>query len=920
MAGVTVKPPIAPDRAQPRRVRLQRLGWVALATGGYIATFYFGAPIVGGSLATVSLLIVGLVGWWFGRWVGMLAGALVWPVNVWLYAITPGVVDVNPIIHMLNGGVGIFAGWVTSRFYEWTEHIRNQAEALRHERLRLEEETTRREFVEATLQAERDLARQVIDNLGQGLVLMDRNWRFTFVNPAYAAIVGRSPEEILGKTPLDLAPRSEHAVMLESRDRRERGEQHTYEAKLQTKDGHIIDTLVTVTPRIVDGEINGSIVLVTDVSAQKKIEAELRRSQAELQRQAVFLNQTQSTAEVGGWEFDLETGQLFWTTEMHRLMGTDPATFIPGPGAAMSVYAPEYDAQMASLILESVQTAKGWDVEIEFVRADGERRWARTVGQVATKDGVPNKVYGSFQDITARKADEAKLRAAEREYRTLFENTPIGLYRSSLDGRQLRCNPALVRLNGYETEAEQIAAVRDISTEWYVDPGRRAEFSRLLFEHGRIESFESEIYRHKTRERIWINETARLVRDEAGQPLYYEGTVEDISQRKRAEQALADERRFALQVMENMGQGLTVTDRNARFVYVNPAYARMVGEAPERLLGRSPLDVTAIDDHTVLEVNHQRRLRGEKSIYEARLIRKDGTELYALITGVPRYEQGEYAGDITTVTDLTERRMQEQRLQTLNAELEGKNREMETFTYSVSHDLKAPLRGIDGYSRLLLEEYGPQLDDEGRRFLTTIRSATVQMNQLIQDLLAYSRLERRALSRARVGLGELVAAILHEKQLDIEERGAAVTVAIGDLTAIGDRDGIAQAVRNLIDNALKFTRDAASPRIEIAARQTGPTTVLSVKDNGIGFDMQYHDRLFGIFQRLHRAEDYAGTGVGLALVRKAMERMRGRVWAESAPGQGATFYLEMPNHADPPGAGSEDKQLAGGLAVSAQSE
>jgi PAS domain S-box-containing protein len=895
MAGVTVKPPIASDRVQPRRVQLQRLGWVALAAAGYVAIFYFGASVVGGSLATVSLLVVGLAGWWFGRWVGMVAGALAWPVNVWLYANTPGVVDVHPFIHILNGGVAIFAGWVASRFYDWIEHIRNQAEALRHERQRLEEETTRREFVEATLQAERDFARQVIDSLGQGLVLMDRNWRFTFVNPAYAAIVGRSPEEILGKTPLDLAPESEHAAMRESRDRRERGEQHTYEAKLHTADGRSIDTLVTVTPRIVDGEINGSIVLVTDVSAQKQIEAELRHSQAELQRQAVFLNQTQSTADVGGWEFDLDIGRLFWTDEMHRLMGTDPATFTPGQGAGMSVYAPEYDARMTSLILESVQTGQGWDTEIEFVRVDGERRWARTVGQITTKDGVPSKVYGSFQDITARKIDEAKLRAAEEEYRTLFENTPIGLYRSSIDGLQLRCNPALVQLNGYETEAEQVAAVNDIATEWYVDPQRRAEFTRLLFEAGRIESFESEVYRHKTRERIWINETARLVRDASGQPLYYEGTVEDISQRKRAEQALADERRFALQVMENMGQGLTVTDRNARFVYVNPAYARMVGEAPEALLGRSPVEVTATEGPTVLDGNRLGRLRGDKITHEACLIRKDGRELYALITGVPRYENGAYAGAIATITDLTERRAQEQKLQALNAELEIKNREMETFTYSVSHDLKAPLRGIDGYSRILLEEYGRQLDDEGRRFLTTIRAATEQMSELIQDLLAYSRLERRTLTRSQVALAELVASILLEKQLDIEERHATVTVALDGLTAVGDREGIAQAVRNLIDNALKFTRDVTDPRIDITARADGATTLLSVKDNGIGFDMQYHDRLFGIFQRLHRAEEYPGTGVGLALVRKAMERMGGRVWAQSAAGQGATFFLEMPN-------------------------
>jgi PAS domain S-box-containing protein len=228
------------------------------------------------------------------------------------------------------------------------------------------------------------------------------------------------------------------------------------------------------------------------------------------------------------------------------------------------------------------------------------------------------------------------------------------------------------------------------------------------------------------------------------------------------------------------------------------------------------------------------------------------------------------------------------------AELEAKNRELETFTYSVSHDLKAPLRGIDGYSRLLLEEYASQLDEEGRTFLHTIRRATDQMNQLIDDLLTYSRLERRALNPGHVNPRALVEALAAERNDEINQRGVSLTVDISCESVIADAEGLAQALRNLLDNALKFTRDVPAPRLEIGGRETEKACMLWVRDNGIGFDMRYHDRIFEIFQRLHRTEDYLGTGIGLALVRKAMERMGGRVWAESAPGEGATFYLEIP--------------------------
>ena len=236
----------------------------------------------------------------------------------------------------------------------------------------------------------------------------------------------------------------------------------------------------------------------------------------------------------------------------------------------------------------------------------------------------------------------------------------------------------------------------------------------------------------------------------------------------------------------------------------------------------------------------------------------------------------------------------ESRIEMRTAELNAKSRELETFAYSVAHDLKAPLRGIDGFSQLLLDDYASRLDDEGRYFLQTIQSATDEMNQLIDDILAYSRLERRELKTDRIELAPMIASLVEEKRRETAERPVDFKIDVNGATVRADASGLAQSLRNYVDNAIKFTGKVSEPCIEIGSKENGKSCLLWVRDNGIGFDMKYHDRIFDIFQRLNLAEDYPGTGIGLAIVRKAMERMGGRAWAKSEPGQGATFYLEIP--------------------------
>lgn len=217
--------------------------------------------------------------------------------------------------------------------------------------------------------------------------------------------------------------------------------------------------------------------------------------------------------------------------------------------------------------------------------------------------------------------------------------------------------------------------------------------------------------------------------------------------------------------------------------------------------------------------------------------------------------------------------------------------ELEAFSYTVSHDLRAPLRAVDGYSQMLQEDYGPRLDEEGRRLLGVVREESARMGQLIDDLLRLSQVGRKPLARQVVDMRALAAEVVAE----LAPGHPAAAVGLADLPpAAGDRALLRQVWINLVDNALKYSALGASPRVEIAGNVEGASVVYVVQDNGAGFDMRYQDKLFKAFQRLHRQEEFPGTGIGLAIVERVVARHGGRVWAQSAPGAGAAFHFSLP--------------------------
>jgi signal transduction histidine kinase len=245
------------------------------------------------------------------------------------------------------------------------------------------------------------------------------------------------------------------------------------------------------------------------------------------------------------------------------------------------------------------------------------------------------------------------------------------------------------------------------------------------------------------------------------------------------------------------------------------------------------------------------------------------------------------------ISSLSEARHRTERLlHTRTAELEEANQELEAFSYSVSHDLRWPLRAIDGYSRILIDEYGSRLDPKAQRYLHSMRTSTQQMDRLVEDLLAFSRLGRQPLKKQQVDLAELVRLALGE--LESQTEGRSIDITVGTLPpTLADPALLKQVFVNLLHNALKFTRTRPHGNISIAYHDTGGIGVYSVQDNGIGFDMKYVEKAFGVFQRLHRPEEYEGTGVGLAIVHRIISRHGGRIWAEAEVDKGATFYFTL---------------------------
>jgi PAS domain S-box-containing protein len=382
-----------------------------------------------------------------------------------------------------------------------------------------------------------------------------------------------------------------------------------------------------------------------------------------------------------------------------------------------------------------------------------------------------------------------------------------------------------------------------------------------------------------------------------GKVAYIIHRVEDVTAfvlQRRAEEALREnEERLRLMVTSVKDYAIFMLDPEGHIMSWNEGAERIKGYTAGEIIGQHFSRFYPLEDIQRGKPVHEL----EVAVSEGRLedegwrVRKDGSRFWAnvVITAV-RDKAGTLRGFSKVTRDLTERKRAEEEIKKSNVKLEAANKELDAFTYSVAHDLRAPLRAIDGFSRILLEDHAPTLTPEAQHYLNVVRKNSQHMGLLIDDLLAFSRLSRQPLRKQLVTPGDLVRQCVDE--LHAEQDGRRVDITIGDLPPChADPALLKQVWLNLVSNALKYTRKQELALIAVGCQQQDGATAYFVKDNGVGFDMQYADKLFGVFQRLHRAEDYEGTGVGLAIVHRIIHRHGGRVWAEGAINQGATFFF-----------------------------
>ncbi len=452
-------------------------------------------------------------------------------------------------------------------------------------------------------------------------------------------------------------------------------------------------------------------------------------------------------------------------------------------------------------------------------------------------------------------------------------------------------------------------AAHDTGQQYFqrVHPGDRARFMQMLADLAPTNPDYEVTYRYVRADgvELVIDETGQGSFDAAGQLQRLVGVGADVTARKQAEAAAAAANRQMQDLIDNTTALVYACDLEERFIVANNALAVLLKTTPAQLIGKRRHEFMPPADADAHEAADRKVIATGQAVEFEEHSELSGRSITWLSTKFPlRDEQGRIYGVAGIVTDISARKRAEEQIQQLNATLEQRvlertdqlaiaNAELEAFCYSVSHDLRAPLRSMDGFSRILLQDYAAQVDVTGQDYLRRVRAACQRMGQLIDDLLRLSRLTRAEMRYREVDLAELARTITGELRQGTPGRSVDCQIAEA-LPVMADGELLTAALRNLLENAWKFTGQQAQARIEVGMLPGDEAPpVFYVRDNGAGFDMAHAGKLFGAFQRLHTASEFPGSGIGLAIVQRVIHRHGGRIWAEAAPGQGATFYFTL---------------------------
>ena len=489
----------------------------------------------------------------------------------------------------------------------------------------------------------------------------------------------------------------------------------------------------------------------------------------------------------------------------------------------------------------------------------------------------------------------AELQEREQFLQTVLDTFPLSVFWKNRDSVFLGCNRNFLRDAGLKSVSD-ILGKTDYDMPWgktEADAYRADDRQVMDSDTAKLGIIATQI--HADGDQIWLETNKLPLHNLMGDVIGVLGTYQDISDRKRAEEDLrASEARLQL-ITDSVHGCISYIDASERYRFVNRTYEEWFSCRQTDILGRTTEEVIGTQAYHRARQYIERVLSGETVAYEAELPYKGGHTRYVSAVLVPDIDsQARVQGYYALITDISDRKRAEAQIRQYTAQLEVSNRELEAFAYSVSHDLRAPLRAINGFSKALLEEYGDSFDEKGKDYFDRIRKNVTRMGLLIDDLLSLSRVSSSEIRYTTVNLSTLAQELMNELQASEPERQVKFVMA-PEMVVSADATLMRVVLTNLFDNAWKFTRRHPTACIEFGVIHQVRRLTYFVRDDGVGFNMAYSKKLFGAFQRLHTVHEFPGTGIGLATVQRAIHRHGGSIWAEGAVGRGATFYFTLPH-------------------------
>jgi PAS domain S-box-containing protein len=700
-------------------------------------------------------------------------------------------------------------------------------------------------------------ARSLIEASLDPLVTISTEGKITDVNEATVQVTGVSREKLIDSdfstyfTDPDEASRGYQRVFKE-------GKVTDYPLTIRHKDGRLTDVLYNASVyKDEAGNVLGIFAAARDVTVQKQasryarslIEASLDPL-VTISTEGKITDVNEATVQVTG-------------VSREKLIGSDFSTYFTDPDEARQGYQQVFKEGLVRDYPLTIRHQSGSLTDVLYNASVYKDEKGNVLG-----------IFAAARDVTARKKVEEQLHATSAYARSLIEASLDPQMTISSDGKITDVNHATELIAGVSREW----LIGSEFPGYFTEPRKAREGYRKVLKDGSVSNYPLAL-KHASGRVVDVLFNATVYRDASGKVQGIFAAARDVTETKKAAQ-------YARSLIEASLDPLVTISAEGKITDVNEATIKATGIPREKLIGTDFSDYFA-QPEKAREGYLQVFKKGFVTDYPLTIRQKSGALTDVLYNAsVYKDEKGNVLGVFAAARDNTQTKRAAEQLETTNKDLEA-------FSYSVSHDLRAPLRAIDGFSKILMEDYGAKLDAEGKRVIAIIRDNAMQMGKLIDDLLQFSRLGRQEMQKSNIDMTDLAKAIFDDLKKGESKRE--ISFASGTLPdAFADPTLIHQVWVNLLSNALKYTRRKKSTVIEVSAKTENGSTVYSVKDNGAGFDPRYGDKLFGVFQRLHSTDEFEGTGVGLAIVKRVIARHGGTVKAEGKPSEGATFSFSLP--------------------------